>query len=77
MSEPLKQYFPILFPFAFILMWLAVTTVLSYKSGWFDLMKKFPERNEQLTHALQRQSGSLNGVGMRSILKLSVRPSGF
>ena len=77
MSETFKQYFPMLFPFVFILMWLAVTTILSYKSGWRDLMDQFPDRDEQPTHALQRQSGSLNGVGMRGILNLSVCPSGF
>jgi hypothetical protein len=68
---------PLYFLIAFPLLWFAVTMLLSYLSGWFGLMKKYPNRAENAVAVLANQSGSLGIVSMRNILKLSVCPSGL
>jgi hypothetical protein len=77
MSELLKENLPFYFPIFFVLMWLAVTTMLGFMSGWYTLMKSYPNQPENSLHTFARQSGSVNFVGMRSILTLSVCPSGL
>lgn len=67
-----------MFPVFFVTLWLVVTTLLAIFSGWFALMKAYPDRNETPVLRLSRQSGSMGlGVGMRGILTLSVCPSGL
>jgi hypothetical protein len=62
----------------FLLMWLAVTTFLSVMSGWFRLMGKFPDPGEAPLLQIKRTSGTMGpGVSLRSILTLSVCPSGL
>jgi hypothetical protein len=77
MSEPLNHNFPFYFPIFFVLMWLFVTTMLGFISGWYTLMQRYPDRSEVALHTFTGQSGSMNFVGMRSILNLSVCPSGL
>jgi hypothetical protein len=81
MSEALKHnfadFFPLFFPVFFIAMWLAVTTLLSFVSGWFALMQRYPDQKESPILRLKGLSGSLGFVGMRSILNISVCPSGL
>lgn len=63
----------------FALMWLGVTTLLSALSGWFSLMRRFPDRpNETPLLVLKRQSGRMGmGVSLSRILTLSACPSGL
>ena len=61
----------------FVLMWLAVTTLLGRTSGWFELMKAFPDREETALWSISSQSGSLGKVSLRGILNISVCPSGL
>jgi hypothetical protein len=62
----------------FSLMWLAITTFLSVLSGWFGLMRKFPDPGEAPLLQIKRSSGTMGlGVSLRSILTLSVCPSGL
>lgn len=61
----------------FPLLWFAVTMVLSFMSGWFGLMERFPDRSEDPLASLTNQSGSLGGVSMSRILKLSVCRTGL
>jgi hypothetical protein len=68
---------PLYFLMAFPLLWFAVTMLLSVLSGWFGLMERYPNRAEDALTVLANQSGSLGAVSMRSILKLSVCPSGL
>jgi hypothetical protein len=77
MNDLIKQNFPLYFPLFFVLMWLSVTTLLGVLSGWFVLMRHYPDRVETPVHTFSGQSGSMNRVSMRSILKLSVCPSGL
>jgi hypothetical protein len=68
---------PLYFLIGFPLFWFAVTMLLSFLSGWFGLMARYPDRDEIPVLTLSNQSGSLGVVSMRGVLKLSVCPSGL
>ncbi len=68
---------PLYFLIGFPLFWFAVTMLLSFMSGWYGLMERYPDRAESALAVLANQSGSLGGVSMRGILKLSVCQSGL
>ena len=72
-QAPDPLYFLIFFP----LLWFAVTMLLSFLSGWFGLMERFPDRAENPLLTLTGQSGSLGKVSMSRILTLSVCPTGL
>ncbi len=72
-QAPDPLYFLIFFP----LLWFAVTMLLSFLSGWFGLMERFPDRTENPLLTLTGQSGSLGKVSMSRILTLSVCPAGL
>jgi hypothetical protein len=73
----ISQNFPLYFPLFFVVMWIAVTTLLGALSGWFVLMRTYPDRKEAPLQSFSMQSGSMNLVSMRSVLKLSSCPSGL
>jgi hypothetical protein len=77
MNELIRQNFPLYFPLFFLVMWITVTTLLGVLSGWFVLMRTYPNREEACLQSLSWQSGSMNLVGMRSVLKLSPCSSGL
>ena len=72
-QAPDPLYFLIFFP----LLWFGVTMLLSFLSGWFGLMERFPDRAETPLLTLTNQSGSLSKVSMNRILTLSVCPAGL
>jgi hypothetical protein len=72
-AAPNPLYFLIVFP----LFWFAVTMFLSFLSGWRGLMERYPDLNEEPILTLRSQSGSVGSVSMRSVLHLSVCPSGL
>ena len=72
-ASPNPLYFLIGFP----LFWFAVTMILSFVSGWFSLMERYPDHGETALAVLANQSGSLGAVSMQRVLKLSVCPSGL
>jgi len=65
------------FPLFFATLWLVVTTVLSLLTGWFELMRAFPNRYETALYQLNNRSGSMSWVHLNGILKLAVCPSGL
>lgn len=73
----MEQNFPLYFPFFFALLWLAVTVILGFVSGWYSLMRRFPDRLETPLRTFKNQSGSMGPVGARSLLTLSVCPGGL
>jgi hypothetical protein len=77
MSDLFNRNSPVYFALFFVLLWLAVTTILGFISGWFVLMKSYPDRSENPLRSFARQSGYMGLVSMRSILNLSVCPSGL
>ena len=58
---------PLYFLIAFPLLWFAVTIILSFLSGWFGLMERYPNRAETPVVTLANQSGSLGFVSMRGV----------
>jgi hypothetical protein len=48
---------PLYFVLAFPLLWFAVTTILSFLSGWFRLVERYPNRDEIPIVTLANQSG--------------------
>jgi hypothetical protein len=66
------------FPVIFIGMWFTVTTLLSFLSGWFTLMRDYGDADERPILKLTWQSATMGlGVGLNSILRLEVCPSGL
>ena len=55
--------FAAIFPFFFIGMWLLVTTVLWFFSGWPTLSERFPDRLERPLQVLRFQSARLGKGG--------------
>jgi len=77
-DETALRYFPFVFPVFFAVMWLGITTLLGLLSGWYALMRKFPDRPEPALLKLTWQSGSMGlGVSLRSLLTLSACRTGL
>jgi hypothetical protein len=77
MNASLDQTFALYFPIFFVLLWLGVTVLLGFLSGWYSLMRRFPDRPETPLQTFKNQSGSIGFVGARSLLTLSVCPGGL
>lgn len=69
--------FPLYFPIFFVLMWFSVTVLFGFMSGWYVLMRRFPDRPETPLYTFKNQSGTIGLVGTRSLLTLSVCPGGL
>lgn len=68
----------VVFPIVFAGMWLGVTALLGAVSGWFDLMRRYPDRDEHALLRLTWQSGSMGfGVGMRNVMILTACDTGL
>jgi len=61
----------------FVAVWLGATTLLALLSGWFRLMMAYPNQSIEPVLRLRAQSGTMGGVSMRSVLTLSVCPTGL
>lgn len=76
-SPPPAEFF-VAFPFVFAAMWFAVTSLLGLLSGWYGLMRLFPDEEDQVLAKFGGQSGSMGpGVGMNGILTLSACRGGL
>src|SRR3989344_6723645 len=63
----------------FVFVWLVVTSILSLLSGWFLLMRRFPDHpTEKSLITLKGQSGTMGiGVSMNRVLRISATPMGL
>ena len=79
MEDPTGPYFLLFFfPVFFVVLWLAVTTLIGFMSGWFALMARYPDRNETPLVRLSGQTGYMRwGSRMRGVLTLSACSSGL
>jgi hypothetical protein len=81
LDNNISGFFPILFPLLFAGFWLLVTTVLMTMAGWFDLARKYPNRDDPALLRLRFQSGRmgsfLGGVSMSGILRLEACQTGL
>lgn len=78
-DDQVPRWLPYVFPFFFAGMWLLVTTMLGFMSGWFNLQQWYPDDgSEEPLLQLRGQSGRMGlGVHMGGILKLRAYPSGL
>ena len=58
-ESQLISYFPIIFPFFFVMLWLLVTGLLWSVAGWNSLQEAFPDRDEKASATLIWQSGAI------------------
>jgi hypothetical protein len=66
------------FPIYFAVLWLGISTLLGWVSGWYSLMQHYPNREDPALFTLRAQSGSMgSGVQMRRILNLSACHGGL
>ena len=78
MDDQSGTIFLAIFPFAFVALWLFITTMLGTLSGWFTLQSQFPRGDEAPLVTFRRLSGSMGlGVNLNGILTLSACPSGL
>lgn len=71
-------WFPIAFPFLFVGMWLAITTMLGLLSGWFVLRSTYPDKSEDLLVRRRVQSASMGlGVHFNRVITIAACPSGL
>ncbi len=77
MNQSFTANAPFLFFPIFIGIWLVATTVLSVMSGWFALMRRFPDRPEIARITLRGQSGTMGIVNFNGILTLSACAGGL
>ena len=62
----------------FVVLWLFVSIILGLLSGWYSLMRVFPDRpQEKAVATFKRESGMVGPVSMHGILTLSLCPSGL
>ena len=66
-----------LFAIFFLLMWLLVTSFLSFFSGWFQLQRRFPCTDDTPLLHLRMQSGRMGEVNFNGILSLAACNSGL
>lgn len=77
MQGPLVALLAVAFPIGFVLMWLAIGGLLGFISGWYGLMKRFPDRDEPPKLKLGGRSGFMRGVNLRGVLSLAACESGL
>jgi hypothetical protein len=78
-DQQILYVLPIAIPLFFAAIWIGVTTLIGFMSGWFTLMQQFPDRDEKPLVQLNWQSGFMGAIGVnfRNVLKIGVCPSGL
>ncbi len=78
MDSLIKEYTPLLFPVFFVLLWLVATTTLGLLSGWYSLMRKYPNREDEALLETRFQAGLMGWwISMGGILNISTCHSGL
>lgn len=68
---------PLLFGLFFIGMWLFISTLLGAVSGWFSLMRRFPQQADAELLRLSGLSGQMGAVRLNGILRLTAGEKGL
>lgn len=78
-ADILLLWFPYVFPFFFLAMWLLSSTLLGFMSGWFNLQQWYADDgSEEPLLTLRGQSGRMGvGVALNRVLRLRTYPSGL
>jgi hypothetical protein len=78
MDPETARWFPVFFPFLFVGMWLAVTTMLGVLSGWFALQQHYPRGEEEPLLRRRINSASMGlGVHFRRVITVVACRSGL
>ncbi len=68
----------IFLPILFVGIWLFVVTILGLISGWFALVKRYPDRPEAAILTMPYQQGLMGpSVRLNGVLRFSTCPSGL
>lgn len=74
----MKHYFFLFFAPSFIFFWILFQVLTGCISGWYTLMRRFPNQEEKTLIQLRYQSGTMGDwCGMRGILSIGVCSSGL
>ena len=78
-DEQILRWIPYVFPFFFVGMWLLITTLLGFLSGWFSLQEWYADDSgDEPVLTLGWQSGMMGvGVNLNNVLTLAAKPSGL
>lgn len=78
-DEQFLTWMPYAFPFFFVGMWLLITTLLGFMSGWFSLQEWYADdSSDEPVLTLGWQSGMMGaGVSLNNALTLAAKPSGL
>jgi hypothetical protein len=68
---------PFLPPILFAAMWLLVTTIFGFVSGWFALQRRFPGNQDTPLLRLRMRSGKMGWIHLNGILTLDSCASGL
>lgn len=71
------QYMLLALPVVIIVALFFTGWTIGAQSGWYSLMRLYPNKDEQPIKVFQGQSGWMNGLSFNGILVLSVCPSGL
>ena len=78
MADAFPLVFLLLFPIGFAMLWVLVTTLLGFASGWFRLQDRFLDSGtEPALLKLGFRSGALGWVNLNNALTLSACRSGL
>jgi hypothetical protein len=77
MNPAYAQEFAVFFPAYFLVLWLVVTSLLGLWSGWYRLMRRFPDQMEAPLLELRNQSGTFGVVGMSRVLTIGACHTGL
>lgn len=77
MSGQPTSEFPLWFPFAFLGLWLLVSTILSELSGWRRLADRFAAGSRPAGQRLRRQVTGVGLTGENGVTGLIVTPEGL
>jgi hypothetical protein len=68
----------VILPIAFVGMWLAITGLLGALSGWYSLMARYPDHQDEALASYGWASGIMGaGVNFNNILRLGVCQRGL
>jgi hypothetical protein len=76
---PPEYLIPLAFPVAFATLWLGITWLIGWTSGWHDLARRFPDRPGPYRAQFSWRSGYMGrfNAQFRSVLTLGVRNDGL
>jgi hypothetical protein len=76
---PLEVLIPLAFPVAFGALWIGVTWLIGWISGWHDLMRRYPDKPGTMLAQFSWRRGYMGRTMARfnGVLTLSVRNDGL